>query len=510
MKQLIADSLNILVIPKPEPDLDNLAAAFALSLSLKQMGKKVTMYISPNIYTETVKKKFPPQNMRFLSKDEPGTIVLTLDNIDAGIKEVKWKEEEGKVNIFITTDKGDINREKIKINEIKSSFDLTILVGMENPAELKEFYNNHRYYFKDEGTVVVSKTKNGSPYKQVIINEDSSAHGMFRIMLEQGMVLSSHVATNLLAGIYWKTNNFTDSLPKEMFAVADRLIQLGADQEQARNIANETVSFANTLFFADVYGNIRTAGNGVFYAIVPEAKLEQNGKKDLIFRDFVPLSQLIGCKIAFVIVHGESTNTVYIRSNSVNHSLIPIWDKYKGEGNKVNGSFKTLTPIGGLEELMLQEMRNLLKAKKPVSEPKTPSQIQQPIPQPVRQPQPVIQPLPVQPVPAPVVPVQPIRQPEPELKPFISFNPPDMTPRNERPEPVPAREPAAAPKPVPPTTDELKGSPLLPPDDLIKPTITGGDPLAAAQQLPEPLKLEDESTQLMPPAPMSPLPPASI
>jgi nanoRNase/pAp phosphatase (c-di-AMP/oligoRNAs hydrolase) len=498
MKQLIANSLNILVIPKPEPDLDNLAAAFALSLSLKQMGKKVTMYISPNIYTETVKKKFPPQNMRFLSKDEPGTIVLTLDNIDAGIKEVKWKEEEGKVNIFITTDKGDINKEKIKINEIKSSFDLTILVGLENPAELKEFYNNHRYYFKEEGTVVVSKTKNGSPFNQVIIDEDSSAHGMFRIMLEQGMVLSSNVATNLLAGIYWKTNNFTDTLPKEMFAVADRLVQLGADQEHAKNIANETVSFANTLYFADVYGNIKTAGNGVFYAIVPESKLEQNGKKDLIFREFVPLAQLIGCKIAFVIVHGEAKNTVYIRSNSAEHNLIPIWDKYKGEGNKVNGSFSTMTPIGGLEELMLQETRNILKAKKPVSAPITPAQIPQPIPQPLAKPQPVMQP----------GPVQPLRQPEPELKPFISFNPPDMTPRGDRPIPVSAPTPES--KPVEPYKEQPQTGPAMPPDDLIKPTMSGGDPLAAAQQLPEPLHLEDESAQLMPPAPMSPLPPASI
>src|SRR3990172_7780312 len=247
MNELISKASSILIIPKQEHDLDVLAATFALSLSLKQLGKKITLYLKPDIYSENVKVKFPPQNMRFLSKDEPGTVVITLDNIDAGIKEIKWKEEEGKVNIFITTDKGDLNREKVEINEIKSAFDLTILVGVSKPESLNDFYKNHSNYFQTDRTLVFAAGENAFTHT-VPVKYSTYCESMLRWMLEQGMILSSQVVTNLLAGIYWKTNSFRDEMHTELFAVADQLVKLGADQELSRSIALETVGFASSLY----------------------------------------------------------------------------------------------------------------------------------------------------------------------------------------------------------------------------------------------------------------------
>ncbi|MFQ5493506.1 MAG: hypothetical protein ACE5DX_05100 [Candidatus Dojkabacteria bacterium] len=487
--KLIQEGRKILIIPRQQLDLDVVAATFSLALGLKSLQKEVSLYMEPDIYTETVRSKFPPHSTKFLQKDEPGTYVITLDNIDAAVQEVKWKEKEGKVNIFVKTEKGNLSKEKIKINQTVTDYDATILVGLNSGEPLGEFYKLHLHHFRGEKLIAIAKDKPSDSYKGSFtqVRVASYSEAMFRIINRLGITMSEHIATNLLAGLYWTTNSFKHELSKDSFGLSSQLIQIGASQEQARNIALQTISFAGSTYFADVYGNLKAAGDGIFYSVVPESSLTPNGKEESLFNDFVPIVEIIGCKMAFVIVHGKENNKVFIRTNSRKIDIKPLIAKYNGTSTLSSGSFVTKTPLAGLEELVVNELRNIVLGKVPGAK--------HPLAQKTNdggdtneQSQDNSEPRQIQQVKKPKTP--PTAPPEPT-------NPPPVDTHVQKDPPVPTATPKTA------------STPQIPPTNQAAPTV---DPLAAAQKVPKPLDLEkkEEGQPMTPAAPNSPLPPASV
>lgn len=501
--QLLRLANKILILPAQRSDLDILAASFALSIALRKLGKQLGMYIEPEIYTETVKKKFPPQNIKFLQKDEPGTFVITLDNIDSAIKEVKWKDERGKVNIYITTDKGDLSQDKIKINQLQIPFDLTIIVGEGKPENLGSFYQEHKHYFTPEKTLFISNNNIAPGYELKYQRKGTSvSEAVFAFLKSLEVPVDADTATNILAGMYWRTGSFTGNLGENTFAESDELLKLGANQETAKNIALQNISFAGSSYFADVYGNIKTVGSGIFYSVVPESKLRPNGTKELLFNDFVPIDKLIGCRIAFVIAHGKDQNTVFIKSTKAKYNLTELLQRFNGAGTVTEGTFTSTLPLPQLEELLLQECRAALPAAKKMTETQTAGK--EPSTYTTNSDYARITPQERGPLTSSYTPVAETKQNTLELsepaKPAAkTINAEVLKPPALKPPKLGKLEPAT------PAT-RIKGNNNF---NSQPPSL---DPLAAASIAPVPLRLDDEEEQqvLAPPVPSSPLPPASF
>ncbi|KXK26963.1 MAG: hypothetical protein TR69_WS6001000987 [candidate division WS6 bacterium OLB20] len=536
IKQRIDDARSILIVPKQEGDLDVLAASFALARSMHVSGKKLSMYIDPDVYTEVLKAKFPPQNISFMKKNEPGNIVISLDNVDAPVKEVKWKEEKGTVNIYVTTEGGDVPGDKIRINQSTHLIDLVVMVDASSPEDLGDFYRMHRQQFAPERVAIFTPTGVKSPDNVTgyEIRTASFSQGMFEFMQRESMHVDEDIATTLLAGLYWKTENFSYDLNDDSFGRAAELTQAGADQELARNIANRTLSLHDTRYFADIYSHVVAGDNGIFYTIVPE---RQTREKEL-FTDHVPVAGLIGCRAAFTVVHGSSANTVYIKANSGEINLEAVVDKYKGSLSRNRAVITSQTAA----EALAQDIVSLLNSERKEQPVLTPEEAKLPAPteeekrsgpdhdfektrkwldEMSKQ-----KPRAKRPSPRPSVTEQRSRRAE---TPAGSAPESPREVQEYKAEPPAKKDEKYVPERAAPETHAgLSGQPVTPaastpaaeaaPDEFspspITPTISGDDPLAPAVSMPEPLDLDGKRNQQQQPdpsfAPNTPLPPASI
>jgi len=528
IKQRLDSAESVLIVPKQEPDLDVLAASFSLARALHKAGKKTSMYIDPDIYTEVLKAKFPPQSISFMKKDEPGSIVISLNNIDAPVSEVKWKEEKGTVNIYVTTDGGNVPGDKVKINRSSTLADLAVLVDASSPEDLGDYYTSHRQqFFADTVTIF---TPNGVNSPEAItgyeIRTPSFSQGMFEFMQREDMHVDDGIATTLLAGLYWRTENFKNDLNEDSFTRAAELQNAGANQELARNIANRTLSLHDARYFADIYSSVITAGDGIFYTIVPERK----AKEKELFTDHVPVASLIGCRAAFTVVHGSGSNVVYLKSNTRDISLEQIVEKYKG---KLNGSRAIITSDAPSEALA-QDIAQMLKQAQP---PKRTVEPEANIPAPGRKEQ-KSNPdkdyektkkwldemskeakqtqRPQQTAPAPqqnqrrTEPSEAAgtKRPEPQRS-ETAESKPEKKHTTEKPATEPSPKQQKSSQPATPSVPDFNFSPATP--DMGN--QGGGDPLTPATEAPEPLDLEGKKNKPQQDqsfAPNTPLPPASI
>lgn len=359
ISNLFTKQARVLIIPAQKLDLDCIAASFALAHSLKTITKDVSIFLNDQIYSGNIKHKFPNRNINVINLNDLRSVIVTLDNINANIEEIKWKDNHGKIDILVGTNSDSVSGQDIKVKLKKYNFDTCVLVGFGDPSKLGSFYDSYPHFFAPDKTLVISRNtvNNLFSYKHYPVFTPTLSQTVFHFMKEFGLDLNDIVSTNLLSGLYWGTNSFGYSVNKNTFSIAAQLIENGANVYKATNKALNNVGIQDTKYFSYAFSNVKTSDKGIYYSIIDSTQLSPKFLKSFLTSNLVPISIIHDCLVSFIIIKSEQGSVVHIKSNTPKVDLSLLLKTYKGSGSKDRVSLFTKDS----SDILVEQLTNKIK-----------------------------------------------------------------------------------------------------------------------------------------------------
>ncbi len=254
LKQLLAHSHSFLTILPPEPDLDILAAALGLHLSILKDKKQIHTYSPTQLTVEHNRLIGVDQVINQLTGNN---LVISLpgqkDNIEKVYTEVN--QQSGHFEIIIEPRKGYPSPDHQAISYAYQAFksEVIFFIDTNHPNDFSHF---EKQYFQSliSSTHLVrigSTPQPDHPKNYEFVDQQASSVSEIIFNLLQGMQfeMDADIATNLLSGIEYKTANLTnpDTAPQTLETVA-MCLRYGAIRAYSRTpLASKQPASSQTL-----------------------------------------------------------------------------------------------------------------------------------------------------------------------------------------------------------------------------------------------------------------------
>lgn len=234
-KNLIDSAQDILILLPTKTYVDSVASGLSLYLSLSGANKNVTISSPTDMVAEysrlvgvdKVTKEFGNKNL-----------VIKFVNYEAeDIDKVKADVENEKFTLTVVPkqNKKSPTKEQLEVSYSGGGADLVILVGGGNdthfPAlELEEIRKSKIIHI---GTKLLEIQKNDIEALSFATTSSSVSEIVANLIKESMLPIDADIATNLLAGIEDKSNNFqSNETTAETFEVFAELLKLGGKRMQ--------------------------------------------------------------------------------------------------------------------------------------------------------------------------------------------------------------------------------------------------------------------------------------
>lgn len=291
-KKLIEKCQNIAIVPAKEIQGDNIGSALALFYTLKKMGKNV------NIVAQEIPEKF-----RFLVavNQEPKDFVISIDTSEKNIKELRYEKNEKNLKIYLALEKGQLKKEDFSLespalDNLKSSFqefkpDLLISVGAQSLESLGKVFEENTKIFYETPILNIdnhSLNENFGEVNLIEITSPSLAEILTNfIKSTDESILDEDIATALLAGVIFSTQNFQDSktTPKT-FDTASYLIERGGNHQKIIQHLYKTRTISQIRLLGQVLEKLNfNEDKELYWATLAEKNFQEAGatSKDLSF-----------------------------------------------------------------------------------------------------------------------------------------------------------------------------------------------------------------------------------
>lgn len=217
-------------------NIDTAAAALSFYLSLKEAGKnpqiisfrEPTVEIGSLVGVNKIKKNFSGNSNR---------VVVSLPYIKGEIGKVSYKEENDRINFYLTAVEGKsiTPYETSDINLIwdGSMPSVVVLFGVNSASQLSSYLGNK------DSLKVVTINNSGESFGDISITGNSyssTSEIVAKILKDLRLPINIDIAQNLLEGILYSTRNFTkNNASPYAFEAAGVLMQLGAIRKDNRN-----------------------------------------------------------------------------------------------------------------------------------------------------------------------------------------------------------------------------------------------------------------------------------
>lgn len=236
LKSRILSSENILILLPSNVNTDKLAAGLSLFLALEQTGKNVnivsegTVLVShSNLYGVGKVKSAIPQT-------GGGNLTITLEGVVApdgtvpSLDKLDWFPEGQNLNLVFHVLPGQkFEPKSITPKFADNSKSLIFVVGSGSLNELGSVYSSNSGLF--QGAYIVNIDNNSGNSKFGTINIVDSTPSVSEIVMallsDLGLIINSDIASNILAGVYFATNNMTTGVTPETFMAVGQAMQAG-------------------------------------------------------------------------------------------------------------------------------------------------------------------------------------------------------------------------------------------------------------------------------------------
>lgn len=231
----------------PQATYDAVAAATSLQAALTQSGKSCSVVCDEPMRVEynyllgvdKIKQKVGNRDL-----------VVSFAYDEQSVDEVSYhiNKEEGRFELVIQPKKGapTLDPNTIDVKQAGLSADVIFLFGYHSFDELGEVYNKEKYAINHSFSVAVTRSEI-NPFAKLHLTlqpEDFSYSELIYFLIRQLQIveIKDDLATNLLGGIEYASQQFADSrLPARVFETVANLMRRGG-QRQADNPAFDNLN----------------------------------------------------------------------------------------------------------------------------------------------------------------------------------------------------------------------------------------------------------------------------
>lgn len=219
---LLTPAKEVVVVMRPTPTFDTLAASLSLSSALKKIGRRSNVICPQKIDTEkliaTVKQKDRPKHMpgidQILDFLPQKQLNLVIDYINGSFSTGDMEKSDKGLVLTLAPEEGQKPIEPLNIDShiYESQIDVAFTIGIENLSHLQDFYQQHLDFFNRIPIVNIDYHKQNSNYGRanLIDSKASSLSEVTTLMLyDLRFIFDQDIAKMLYAGIKSKTDNFS-------------------------------------------------------------------------------------------------------------------------------------------------------------------------------------------------------------------------------------------------------------------------------------------------------------
>lgn len=228
IKERLSGAQEVLVMINKNPNIDSVAAALALHLGLQKLGKKVFVFCEDKIKVEF-------GNLVAVNKitDSLGgkNFIISLDYKEGSIDKVSYNIENDKFNLVIESrpEAPQLTSENVHYSYSGATADLVFVIDASHPADLGKVYEEKKELFSEDKLINISRSQPDENFAKInlVVSQAASTSEIIAFFLEHlGVKPDQDMASNLLAGIEFGSNNFTspstNAVTFEMAALALR------------------------------------------------------------------------------------------------------------------------------------------------------------------------------------------------------------------------------------------------------------------------------------------------
>ena len=230
-KNLIEKSQNILILPPREIDGDALAGSLALFSTLKKLGKNVNALINE-----------VPEKFKFLNGYQPetsGDFVISVNTADKEISKMHYERNNGDLRIYLTLNKGELRARDVSFPAITQPVNLLVTIGIKSLTEVEKFFEQNSRFLSDALILNIDNHSANENFGEVnLVNAASSSAEILTNLIrfmesEDEAFLDENIATNLLAGVIYASQNFRNSTTQpKTFETSAFLIERGGNHQK--------------------------------------------------------------------------------------------------------------------------------------------------------------------------------------------------------------------------------------------------------------------------------------
>jgi nanoRNase/pAp phosphatase (c-di-AMP/oligoRNAs hydrolase) len=348
MEEFIKKAKKILIAIPIYADYDRFCAGVALAHIFNMQSKQVSLVIPDNAQVKKLLQLFPTQDIKVITKTDPDSYIVSLSKEQAVIKDVKWKEEQGKINIFITTEKGALSKNAVTIRPNYSLFDAIITVGVSSLKEIGEFYDKNQRAFPRNKILQIGNLNRKVGLYQ--FEEDGFIYSelAYKLCRSIGYEIDGELLTNLLAGVLWKTDGLNRVDDSGVVSTIAELVESGANLKNASIKAFKNISLRDTRLLADLMKNIEISDNGILFSIIKGANKKALNSQELINSSWALLDRVEDAEICVLFIEETNSNFVVISTRS--HNAMKISRAFSPVGDKFLAFFRTKETIEKVRE----------------------------------------------------------------------------------------------------------------------------------------------------------------
>jgi nanoRNase/pAp phosphatase (c-di-AMP/oligoRNAs hydrolase) len=210
------------IVLRPNPDFDTVAAGLALGLSMKKIGRRSRIVtpspINPEAVFADIKKEEVPEvliaNLDQIVNYLPAKqLQITVDYSSGSFAEGKMDKVENGLSLTMVPEQGQppIEPQNVATQIIESRPDVAITLGLENLFNLNDFYRQNQNFFTKTTIINIDNHSNNMNYGKgnLIDAKASCLSEMVTLMLyDLRFTLDEDVSKMLYFGIKQKTEGF--------------------------------------------------------------------------------------------------------------------------------------------------------------------------------------------------------------------------------------------------------------------------------------------------------------
>ena len=235
--QTALTSAQLIYVVLPEKlNLDKVAAALSLFLSLKKIDKQVTIYCakpmivkySNLVGVDKIKQKLEGKNL-----------TVSFDYVADSIEKVSYNIQDNKFNLLIQPKDGfpPLATEKVNYSYSGGQADLVLVVGAAGLTDLGTLYSENQDFFSGAKIINLDIQSTNSQFGKINLVKNSLisySELMTSLLSNLRLPVDLDMASNLLKGIEEITNNFSGKVTPLSFEAAAFCLRAGARKNKTK------------------------------------------------------------------------------------------------------------------------------------------------------------------------------------------------------------------------------------------------------------------------------------